>query len=256
MPDVPRFEVDVHESAFGVWFHLRERLDDVALPIDYYLREPLDVDVDDPAALAEFVRAWGRCSDGEARDLVLGDPSWNFRIVSEARNRGWLTDARESRHLMNARRVAGAELGLSDFAAEIQLINPAEVVVRLDNLRMFVNHIEAMQRGADVDHTGFRDYLNAALSVFQVHVQILGKPESQVLQQVSAYSAAALQLWNDIESQSYRHCDECGRLFTRQRGRSSAYSRTEGVRFHDRVCANRYTQREWRRRQRAKGQAK
>lgn len=236
--------------------------DDQKLPPDFYLREPFEVDVEDVDSLAAFASTWGGFSDEYNRDLVAGEYSASLMNI-DAHSRGWSSRLRGGWPLGTSRRHLASHLGLSDLDQGM-LVHPAEVAFRVRMLRRFAGSVERWQLGQPFDHLWeargtetawvlFRDHLNAALSVFQVSFEVHGQPPSRSMQQVTGYSAAALQLWNDLETASYRHCDECGRLFTRQRGRSRDYSRTTGVRFHDRTCANRYTQREYRRRQKAKG---
>lgn len=265
VPAVETFEIVQHRSEHGVWFQLTDRHPvDEPLPPDFYLREPLEVDSEDADSLAAFAGTWGRFSDSSNRDVSPWAGSAVTLIEQAARSRGWLSGARGAGRLWNSRRRLAKHLGLSDLDTATTLVNPAEIAFRVGMLRRFAAHVNHWQSGEPVDDlwttsgtesgwVPFRDHLNAALSAFQVSIDVHGHGPSAVMQQVTGYSAAALQLWNDLETASYRHCDECGRLFTRQRGRSRDYSRTTGVRFHDRACANRYTQREYRRRQKAKG---
>lgn len=257
MPGVETFAtVQQHRGEEGVWFQLADRRpDDQKLPPDFYLREPFEVDLDDVDSLAGFVSAWGRFDDPDYRDLIGGGFLQIDTMFDDAYARSWLPEGAIDLHRMK-RRLA-ERLGLSGLDRETKLVHPSEVAFRVRLLRWFAEHVARWQSGpadAVLEWVAFRDHLNAALSVFQVRLDVLGEPGSQSTQQVTGFSAAALQLWNDLDTATYRHCDECGLLFTRQRGRSREYSRTTGVRFHDRTCANRYTQRQYRLRQKAKGQ--
>ncbi len=230
----------------------------VDLPADFCLSEPREVDVSDLGAVAAFVGAWGRCSDDEYRDIP-GGRTWSSPVGRNARARGWLPrrgDLGQHRHAL------GQALGLEPLQAVLELVHPAEVVFRLEKLAAMADHVERWQRGGDADAPWpggeapgwvlLRDYLNAALSAFQVRIEVMGQRPSVAGQPVTAYSVAALQLWNDLHGATWRGCDMCGRLFTRQRGRGRHYSHSEGVRFCTRRCANLHTQREYRRRHRAK----
>lgn len=91
--------------------------------------------------------------------------------------------------------------------------------------------------------------INYALTPFAVRI-VQGK-----WRQPSAYSVMALQIVNDlvdrVETQICRN-EKCGRVFTRQRGRSQyGEHRTKGVQFCSKNCALAQTKREWRRRQKA-----
>lgn len=71
---------------------------------------------------------------------------------------------------------------------------------------------------------------------------------------VTAYSAAALQMVNDIAlGPTYRTCmnETCGRTFTRQRDRAQyGQHRISGLRYCSRSCARAQGERERRRRAR------
>lgn len=263
VPSIEVFTIERHQGEHGVWFQLMDRKpDDQKLPPDFYLREPFEVDVEDADSLAAFASTWGMFSDRDNRDVAAWGGSAADLMNIDAHSRGWSSRLRGGGQLWMSRSRLGRQLGLSDLD-QGTLVHPAEIAFRVGMLRRFAGSVERWQlgrpfddlwapRGTETGWVPFRDHLNAALSVFQVSFEVHGQPPSRSMQQVTGYSAAALQLWNDLETASYRHCDECGRLFTRQRGRSRDYSRTTGVRFHDRACANRYTQREYRRRQKAK----
>lgn len=261
LPDVDLPALEVVNGANGVWFYLRPTARTVDLPADFYLREPREVDLGDLGAVAAFVGAWGRFSDAPTdRDLPFGvSGTWSGGVEQNARARGWLPPRW---HLGDHRQAAGEKLGLDPLQTVLRLINPAEVVVRLEKLSAMADWVERWQRGGDIDapwppfgwepgRVILRDYLNAALSAFQVRVEVMGEPDPAA-QPATAYSVAALQLWNDLHEATWRSCDMCERLFTRQRGRGRHYSHTEGVRFCTRRCANLHTQRDYRRRQKAK----
>lgn len=119
----------------------------VGLPADFYLREPREVDVSDLGAVAAFVRAWGRFSDDEYRDTP-GGRTWSFPVERTARTRGWLPrrgDLGQHRH------TVGDTLGLEPLQAILELVHPAEVGLRLEELAAMADHIERWQRGGDAD---------------------------------------------------------------------------------------------------------
>jgi hypothetical protein len=97
--------------------------------------------------------------------------------------------------------------------------------------------------------------LNVALKPFQVHVVIEPGGSEPGTDFAPLISVVCLQLANDIiEKARYTRCrnEQCGRLFSRQRGRAKAGQyRTVGVDFCSRSCALAQSQRDWRRRKRA-----
>jgi hypothetical protein len=134
-----------------------------------------------------------------------------------------------------------------------------------------VEHLLAWRSGEPVEKA-WRDCTNAwdawrqfttvtgaALKDFHVRVYVeTGHQPSEEYNigdvYTTLYSVAMLQLVNDLSAdETFRTCanETCRRTFIRQLGRSRYYSRSEGVRYCTRTCANQQTQRDYYRRKRA-----
>lgn len=243
---------------------------EVELPVDFYLREPDQVDLDEPAALAAFVEQWGRASHLWNGD-VGGDAAMDMALA-RGHARGWLPGDFQfgSNAAVRALRQHAKRLGIDDPhdrpASRSRLVHVVEVRERLGRLRLLAAHLRAWQREEDVDvvwtdwdapaWTVFGEVLNFALSAFQVRVEVPEARTSTALPPPTAYSVAALQLLNDMALDTpFRECanERCphGQLFTRQRGRAQyGQHRTLGTRYCSRECAKAQASRERRRRDR------
>jgi hypothetical protein len=159
--------------------------------------------------------------------------------------------------------------GLRELENWSRRIHVDEVGWRLRVLRGLRRHVIAHATGepvaqlwptarSDVDAwEHFAWHANAALQPFHVRVCAVDHKGQPVgisgLPLPTAYEAAVLQLVNDLMTHAdYKVCaaEGCGRVFARQRDRSVHYSRTSGVVYCSRTCANTQTQREYRRRKR------
>jgi hypothetical protein len=120
--------------------------------------------------------------------------------------------------------------------------------------------VKAAWRNASSDTAAWRlftRFANAALRPFHVRLWVDNRdPDYDIgAPRPTAYEVAVLQLVNDLATDvDFKVCaaEGCGRSFARQRDRSAhGYSRTSGVVYCSRACANTQTQREYRRRKRA-----
>jgi hypothetical protein len=131
-----------------------------------------------------------------------------------------------------------------------RLVHPVEVVERLGRAQAIGRSVREYLIGnaPSIDSDAIAD-INYALTPFAVRIV------QQWKRQPSAYSLMALQIFNDLVDQAEtRICrnEKCGRVFTRQRGRSQyGEHRTKGVQFCSKSCALAQTQRERRRRLKA-----
>ncbi len=231
---------------FGASIHL-PRPAPVLPPDQVYLFEFEDLDLSDVDAVAAFCRKYGRIAPTYLRD-DLPKGFWTGEITRHALER-------------YARTYEPAEENVG-----LPKVHVDEFTYRVRIIRQLSRHVQAHMRGEGVaawwpecpdDEKAwyrFARFVNAALSPFRVRVA-LGEFTPSILD-VALYSVAVLQMVNDLsEHVGMKVCaaEKCGRTFVRQRGRSSNYSRARGVIYCSDTCANSQAQREWRRRQRAKG---
>ncbi len=134
--------------------------------------------------------------------------------------------------------------------ASDRLVHPVEVVDRLWRAQAIGRDVQDYLVGKDASiDPGAIDDINYALT--PMSVRIIQEKERAL----SAYTVMALQIVNDlVDRAETRTCrnEKCGRVFTRQRGRSQyGEHRTKGVQFCSKSCALAQTQRERRRRLKA-----
>lgn len=261
------YEFSAHKGASGVWIYRGDgaptRLIDV--PVDFYLRELADLDIEDSGSVANFIDAWGA--------PVQHDRLSHRRVSSDVENLARAQHALPADVSMDdAREDAAIELGLLpekaggglkarfDRMAEIRaagldedeilarILNWGEVISALDSM-LTMRHI-ASATPDDIDLPAYLSELNLGLRFFAPHVEIDGTrtPHPTILNVVAA------QIANDIYSGAQlRVCrnETCRRTFTKQRGRADygAY-RTKGVLYCSKSCAKSQAQRELRRRRR------
>jgi len=223
----------------------------IDLPTDLAIREIPRLDPADPDALLAFTKAWGPLTQ------PWGNPA----------------------ALLPATERASFE-GLESFSDPRNDLAPLEVVsTHVRALRALIAHWHAYNDDRSFEipsawiDNGFRkprspgeawewwsDILNAALAPFSVRVEVLDGDERPVgfhRQLVTAYSAMALQIRNDVAlGTPWRVCanEPCNILFARQIGRAEAGQyREKGVKYCSKNCARAQVERE--RRRRKKGQS-
>ena len=278
LPEFPVDQLEVAELDSGTWFVCADSRPVLKhLPVDFYLREPLEVPPDWNETgdtgyrledLAAFVREWGRFSDPGDRDLEpIGDRLDQER-ASSAKTAGWLRDDIDT--LRAGREQALVELdivpaeaikrgaGLKHAAkwwplvlsASDRLVHPVEVVDRMWRAQGIGRDVQSYLVGEDPSlDSGAVDDINYALTPFAVRIV------QEKWRKPSAYSVMALQIVNAlVDRAETRTCrnEKCGRVFTRQRGRSQyGEHRTKGVQFCSKSCALAQAKRESRRRRKA-----
>jgi hypothetical protein len=233
----------------GGWLELVGSTTAIDLPVNFYLWEMARERPQTADAAAAFVEQWGRAADVDSRDLPGGEQWWKAPVEQPLLD----GDLRLS--------TSGPGQDRSPLAADLacsrmDLVHVAEVIERARLLSLCTEHARALQAGQDVglvEWEVFMEVFNAALSAFQVNIVVEGEDRPYALPCVTAYSVAALQLYNDIATKAvYRACasETCTKTFTTQRGTGKYYRRTTGTKYCSNGCARAQAERERRRRQR------
>ena len=261
--------------AFGPPFRLA-----VELPIELYLRELFDLDLDDERALRAFSAEYGlfatpgleeisprsREADGTSlrrgpRSRAALETQWEQLQLPDGLERGRF-DSRS--YLLTEELRLHARL-LRDlvrvFRAHKGEISFDEAGEAWESMDFPIGHLEAGE-ARDVAMRWFLAmYLSHALKPF--HLLVSARSEEVSLADrryfrsdwdFSLFAVLCLQLANHIaENAPYHVCqnDSCGHLFVRQRGRAAAGQyRREGVLYCSPACARAQAQRNLRRRRR------
>lgn len=286
LPPIRVQAFEVLELSNGTWLHLLDEFHEVELPLDFYLKEMLDVigGAEPPKLSAvEFANTWGVFVDFENRDI---SPLALERAMSAAMQRRELVGDYEisASGLYVAKLDAATLSGLvaepvvdpndsltiagravSDeraVAAYFKLVHPCELEARVSILvavHEVVNHWRGRPgRGGDEDifeHLGdeFLDSMNRALTPFAPKVSLSGWSDSE---RPHVANVAALQVANDIVKQLDEYTcqnETCGRQFTQQRGTAEfGQYRTKGVMYCSKSCAKAQNARNFRRNEKAK----
>lgn len=240
-------------------------------PSELHLFEFADVDVSDPEALAWFSRAWGLPMDwsGSFDDVVTR--SDDMGRVS------YMQDLTAVAQALDVEPPPFSDDGdvLRPHRHKLRAVHHVEVALRVLLIRTYAKHLLAHSTTGEVAPVWqealsalpswiqqadqpevrawaiFADSLNDGLKPFQVRVTV---PDWEDSRYPTSYEVACLAIYNDLASAApYRVCasETCRRVFTRQRGRSQHYSRSEGVAYCSPLCARAQAQRERRRRLRA-----
>lgn len=263
IPDAVVPELDLHVSDLGRWIvidHSRPPRH-VPVPVDFYLREVAELDIDDDSAIAAFLDTWGLPVHLTRNTLEPG-----IQTVKLARSYGWLPEGSE---MNDAREDVAISLGLlppreGDLAGGLRrmgklidagidsreiltdVVNWGEAFAALDDLKFFASLADAS--GEDVNVGDYVERLNSALTIFAPRVSVGDDPAPTVV------NIAAAQMANDIHSSAMiQKCqnETCKRSFTKQRGRSTKGThRSKGVLYCSHSCARAQAQREFRRQRR------
>lgn len=232
------------------------------LPVEFYMREIFDFDVDDPISCIEFVNTWG--------------PAVRFPFLQ------LLSDDRE-KNLLKQRRRARKFFGFSNSAPDgymptANCIGDVQWTIRL--LRALVNHWNYfVNDSGDVESAwieqdlhsydpkfpyemawlNFAVVMNQGLRASQPHILLnidFGQGEPADFRGAYFFDAACTQLFNAMhEGIDLKICanETCGRTFRRQRGGAvQGQHRTKGVSYCTVACARAQAERERRRRNRTK----
>ncbi len=233
------------------------------MPPELFLRELLDLDVNDDQAVAEFTSTAG----------LLAHPNWRRYVVPVRR------DDRFERQLRKL---------FADHHPDVPLPHPRGDASSAPMRHVF--HVEEIQTHAEciraatrfwVGHVSgaspselqtvwpeegfpsptlrtawntFESVLNAGLRDQQVRINVSPRADEPAF---SLYPSLCLQLWNLIDEGAVpRRCgnETCNSPFVRQRdGAEHGQFHTKGVLYCSRTCARAQAQREYRRRLTKKG---
>jgi hypothetical protein len=240
------------------------------LPEDFYLRELMEVQPDDPAAAATLFRTYGLLFDLEGRELNTQNYDIDVRDEIDAIPRHnpewekWTSGVHRDLvrvHLETAQSAVETWLACQRENGLEELVEPWVTKETLADLQDQTSHAPSRFRTLDdvrelliwTEVQELEDTLNAALSKYSVGIGDLSTRHPTV------YSVAFLQLYNHLaEGASVRSCDNenCRRSFVRQRGRAEyGQHRTTGIKYCSRECARAQAQRALRRRRRAESNA-
>lgn len=273
---MPRVHLAPHVLVDGGWI-IPDYTAEAAIaepPAEMHLRELCDVDLTDGAALAGLFATVGPLVDW-ARPA--------FGIV----NPGTVSDWAERDYERMAADI-GRDLELPEpvWRERGSGVHVSEVALRVAYIRLMTSHViraetdettaSLWQRAGlfefpdgyltavglqDLDSETmawhlFSQCLNNGLAGVTPRVVLTGLPQLPEIGDITdAYTAACVLIFNDlIDSGPYLTCadETCGRIFRRQRGRSSGtYNRTDGVAYCTPQHARNQSQRERRRRARA-----
>jgi hypothetical protein len=252
VPDAVELEKDLLyfqiSSPYGNW---RE------IPAELYLRQARDLDVEDTAAVLDFVRTFGRVTPKHDlnSDLPVGAVADGITRFSHTRGRSYSREANP------------------DFITPASPVHLDEVVFRLVHLQRLTEHAIAyresdyVQRawpgalthgnGDEAEREAWRQFTafaNAALSAFHVRVWLdVDDPDFDIGNvDANVYQCAVLQLVNDlVDEVDLLRCHHCQRPFGRQVGRSVHQSRRKGVVYCSPACGRAASVKAYRARKRA-----
>lgn len=221
------------------------------------------IDLDDPAAIAEFVTHFGALE----MNRLLNQPLWWLDFdnaysdevmvpaINEAKRAAGVHPregealvefrwgATALRDLVAARRVISGELDPMDHAWESPIWD------------------RVPQDGTEElpwEEGGAASLLEVGLDTgLEPFSPVLMRGHVSLFSEVTLFQLCCLELFNHmVEEAPYRHCanERCGRLFVRQRGRSvHGQHRRSGVKYCSAECARAQAQRAYRRRRASGG---
>lgn len=266
---VPPVKVLDVQLVDGQWLEYSPPGRAVALPEELYLRQALDVDVDDPEAIAAFVATYGRLdvpvkrAHGEYWSLLPYDDAGvalRAAVANRARELG-RGESWDYRHFSHVEEVRAHLRELRNCVSIWDEYTRSDGMPDIERLAW-----EGSDRPANAPSAIDRltDALSAGLRPFQLHLEWSsgehGMVQPLTVASPNVYSAMCLQLFNHIvENTGYHECanETCGRRFVRQQGRAQyGQHRTMNVSFCSASCAKAQMQREYRRREKNKEAAR
>jgi len=208
---------------------------------EFYLWELANLDLADPAAVADFVTKFGPLTSRKmGRKFLAAETVFRMhrRLIGEKQG----LDPDDVLSLEEFRFVAGtlrdATRGL---LANTGVLSADAMVKAWETKRPF-------KRSADdvVDQAASWaiDAINAGLTPFAPRLALSKAPNDADAGQPPCselYNAICLEIFNDVAGGStFRTCERCGRVFVRQRGRAvyGQHKREANLRYCSKRCAN------------------
>ena len=257
VPPVLPMTVEVIADEF---LYYGDPLPERELPDEFVLRELFDPDPTDPDELASFTQTWGLLTSLTQDPLAFLPPGETATGL-----------AHRTRQLVD-------ETATSLNLHPSYLVTLEAVSTHVRTLRAMTHQWIASRRGHDAanlleawTNEGFtqprneadawrrwEDHLNSALRPFQTNVRVAVEGSERIgawgTVGPNTYAVMALQLANLVaEHAELTVCanENCGRIFSRQRGRSEyGQHHTRGVMYCSSSCARAQAQRAYRRRKR------
>jgi hypothetical protein len=261
VPDLPRYPGATLDGEI-IWLGYRGwKHDEMAPPPpEIYLRQARQVDLEDPLALLDFVRNVGGVPyEFEDQDLwpdaaSPGAAKEIREVFAEKRNRTYV----------EPQLIGGRGYG----------VHVDEVAYRLRILDILGRHAVAYRRGeylapiwreaftyqgrhpVETEEDAwlyFTLHADQALRFFHVRVQVIADTGREVGGDLPTFlQVGVLQIVNDLADEvDYLTCPNCGRVFARQVGGSSHYSRRTGVTYCTPSCGTAARVKAYRARKRA-----
>jgi len=252
----------------------------VTVPDETYLRQLMDVDLENPEDILRFTAAYGRLGSPDFARLSIV-PYWTD-LLRRAREEAWDAPglcqhvlepglspdvalyletnpwdvwdvqclAEFRMHAMTLRDLAriwslyGETTTMDEFASSWELVGGKPAAVRQDSGLVSMS----LEPPPTVEHAvaWLEALLNTGLEPFHVRIEATAKPHFDL------YSVLCLQIANHVaESAEYRRCKRCRRLFVRQQGRAKLDQHRVNdpqVRYCSSSCARMQAQEEYRKR--------
>ncbi|MHB1324822.1 MAG: hypothetical protein ACYC0L_01220 [Thermoleophilia bacterium] len=242
----------------------------VSLPEEFYIRELFDLDLTSSQSILEFSKTFGRLGSPGWKDLLVTDYGLDMSAYPKLRDIDRLQERFLSKggfqHPLDRYEISSIEDFMQHAAILRDIVRIWLMLSGQTDLQTIVDSWENQVRQPPSSENNAALYLegfiNAGLQPFHANLKISfptdDAPGSTSIAPysppvLSAYSAACLQLANDIsENTRYRVCanESCNRLFSKQRGRSEyGHFRTKSIKYCSATCARAQAQRQLRRRQ-------